>query len=83
MRFLAPLLLAVSLAHAQSEPDPNARQQMDYAPLHGAASRGDMETAKLLLAHGADRAARGSDGMTVAGIARKYGHADFASWIES
>jgi ankyrin repeat protein len=62
--------------------DPNARQQLDYTALHGAASRGDIEMAKLLLEHGADRDVRGSDGMTVADVARKYGHPEFAEWIE-
>lgn len=62
--------------------DPNARQQMDYAPLHGAASRGDIEAAQLLLAHGADPDARGSDGMSVADLARKYGQAAFGEWWE-
>ncbi|HYR28928.1 MAG TPA: ankyrin repeat domain-containing protein [Thermoanaerobaculia bacterium] len=63
--------------------DPNARQQADYTPLHGAASRGDVEMAKLLLAHGADASATGSDGATVADVARKYGHAAFAEWLET
>ena len=63
--------------------NPNARQQMDYTPLHGAAARGDVDMAKLLLAHGADRTAKGSDGMTPADVARKYGHPEFAEWIES
>lgn len=63
--------------------DPNARQQMDHTPLHGAASRGDIEMAKLLLAHGADRNATSSDGLTAAGIARKYGKGEFAEWFES
>lgn len=62
--------------------DVNAKQQLDYTPLHGAASRGDVEMAKLLLAHGAIRDAKGSDGATPGDIARKYGHADFAEWIE-
>lgn len=62
--------------------DPNARQQADYTALHGAASRGDVEMAKLLLAHGADRTARATDGMTVADVARKYGHPEFAEWFE-
>jgi uncharacterized protein len=63
--------------------DPNARQQLDFTPLHGAASRGDIEMAKLLLAHGADRNAKAGDGMSVADMARKYGHPAFAEWIES
>lgn len=63
--------------------DPNARQQSDYTPLHGAASRGDVAMAKLLLEHGADASARGSDGLSVADVARKYGHPEFAEWLES
>lgn len=62
--------------------DPNAKQQMDYTPLHGAASRGDIEIAKLLLAHGAERTAKAGDGLTPAEVARKYGHPEFAEWIE-
>jgi len=63
--------------------DPNARQQMDYTPLHGAASRGDVEMAKILLAHGADRHAKASDGMSPSDVARKYGHAQFADWLDA
>jgi ankyrin repeat protein len=62
--------------------DPGAKQQLDYTPLHGAASRGDVEMAKLLLAHGARRDAKGSDGMTPADIAKKYGHPEVAEWLE-
>lgn len=62
--------------------DPNARQQQGFTPLHGAASRGDLEMAALLLAHGADRLARTDDGLTAADVARKYGHPDFAEWLE-
>jgi ankyrin repeat protein len=63
--------------------DPNARQQGDYTALHGAASRGDIEMAKMLLAAGADREATGTDGMSVADLARKYGQPAFADWITS
>jgi ankyrin repeat protein len=63
--------------------DANARQQLDYTALHGAASRGDIEMGKLLLSHGAVRDAKGSDGMTPADIARKYGKPEFAEWLES
>ena len=62
--------------------DPNARQQADFTPLHGAASRGDIEMAKLLLSYGADRTAKAADGMSVADMARKYGHPEFAEWLE-
>lgn len=60
--------------------DANARQQLDYTPLHTAAARGDMKMAKMLLAGGADRDARGSDGSTVADVARKYGQTAFVEW---
>jgi len=66
----------------ESGADANAKQQMDYTPLHGAASRGDTAIAKLLLENGARRDARGIDGMTPADIARKYGHPEFAEWVE-
>ncbi|HEY3054091.1 MAG TPA: ankyrin repeat domain-containing protein [Thermoanaerobaculia bacterium] len=61
--------------------DPNAKQQMEVTPLHGAGSRGDVEIAKLLLAHGADPRAKMSDGTSVADIAIKYGHPEFAAWL--
>jgi ankyrin repeat protein len=56
---------------------------MDYTPLHGAASRGDVEIAKLLLAHGAERNAKASDGMTPSDVARKYGRVEFAEWLDA
>jgi uncharacterized protein len=63
--------------------DPDARQVSDYTPLHGAASRGDVEMAKLLLAHGAQRDPRGSDGKSVADVAREHSQRAFADWIEA
>jgi len=61
--------------------NPNAKQELDYTPLHTAAGRGDVEMAKLLLAHGAQRDAHGSDGKTPADVAREHGQATFADWI--
>lgn len=62
--------------------DPNARQRMDFTPLHGAASRGDIAMAELLLAHGALRDAKSADGVTVGDMARKYNQPAFAEWFE-
>jgi hypothetical protein len=39
--------------------------------------------ARLLLAHGAQRDAKGSDGKTPADVAREHGEATFAKWIAS
>lgn len=62
--------------------DPNARQQMDFTPLHGAASRGDIAMAEMLLAHGALRDVKSADGLTVGDMARKYSQPAFAEWFE-
>lgn len=58
--------------------DPNARQQMDYTPLMGAAANARLDILDLLLARGADRAARTSDGKTAADLAREHGHSAVA-----
>ena len=63
--------------------DPNARQQNGYTPLHTAAARGDIEMARLLLSHRADPSVQGSDAMSVADVAQKYGQSGFARWWES
>ncbi|MEO8379760.1 MAG: ankyrin repeat domain-containing protein [Acidobacteriota bacterium] len=63
--------------------DPNARQQGQFTPLHAAASGGDVAMATLLLDHGARRDAKTGDDLTVADMARKYGKAEFAAWIET
>jgi ankyrin repeat protein len=67
----------------ERQADPNARQQMDYTPLHDAAGRGDRELAELLLANGAQPLARTADGMQPADVARKNGHSEFAEWLAS
>jgi ankyrin repeat protein len=51
--------------------------------LLGKTSRGGIEMAKLLLAHGADRTAQVTDGMTPADVARKYGKGELAEWMEA
>lgn len=54
--------------------DVNARQQVGYTPLMGAASGGRDDIAELLLRHGADASLRSDEGKTAADIAREHGH---------
>ena len=56
---------------------------MGYTPLHSAATRGDIEMAKLLLRHGADPRAIADDGKNVVDVARKYEKPEFAEWFAS
>ena len=62
--------------------DPNARQQLDFTPMHAAAGRGDVEMARLLLEFGAERGLKATDGQTPANAASGHGHPEFAEWIE-
>ncbi|MGN6185987.1 MAG: ankyrin repeat domain-containing protein [Thermoanaerobaculia bacterium] len=87
---VAPLHAAVAVcdretAHMLLERGANvhAKQQMDYTPLHGAASRGDIDMAKMLISHGADLREHGSDGMTPADVAEKYGHPEWLLGLTS
>jgi ankyrin repeat protein len=61
--------------------DPNGRQQLDYTALHTAAGRGDIESAALLFAHGAEREPRGSDGKSPLDLAREKGQTAFVEWF--
>ena len=54
--------------------DPNARQQVGYTPLMGAASAGREDIADLLLERGADRSLQSEDGKTAASVASGHGH---------
>jgi ankyrin repeat protein len=45
-----------------------------YTPLHTAAGHGNREIIAMLLAAGADRDRKASDGKTPADVARQYGH---------
>jgi uncharacterized protein len=54
--------------------DVNARQQVGFTPLMGAASGGREDFVDQLLAKGADRTLTSDDGKTAAVIAREHGH---------
>lgn len=54
--------------------DPNARQQVGYTPLMGAAAAGRDDLVDLLLRHGADPALLAEDGKTAAALAREHDH---------
>ena len=58
--------------------DPNARQQIGYTPLMGAAGAGKEDLVDLLLAHGAEMALSSDEGKTAADVAREHGHAELA-----
>ncbi|RSL60738.1 hypothetical protein CEP54_006563 [Fusarium duplospermum] len=63
--------------------DPGKADFNKVTPLHSAASRRSMETIKVLLEHGAPKAAKdGMDGKTPADWARLSGHMDVARMIE-
>src|SRR5437868_3016214 len=57
----------------------NARQQLGFTPLHGAAGNGDEAMVDLLLARGADAGAKSDDGKTPADVAAEHGHAELAA----
>ncbi len=63
--------------------DLGAKQQMDYTALHGAASRGDITMAGLLLDAGADVSTQGTDGATPFDVAVKYGHPECAQFLKT
>lgn len=54
--------------------DVNAQQQMDYTPLMGAAANARADIMELLLARGAERALKTTEGKTAADLAREHGH---------
>jgi ankyrin repeat protein len=63
--------------------DPNARQQVGYTPLMGAASAGRQDLADLLVARGADRSLQSEDGKTAASVASEHGHASLATRLSA
>ena len=63
--------------------DVNARQHGGYAPLHSAASRGDVALIDLLLDRGADPNAAADDGKRPIDFARERGHAQAAEHLRA
>ena len=63
-------------------PDVNARQQLGYTPLMGAAAAGDPEMVDLLLAAGADPTLVSEDGKTAADVANEHGHPAVANYLQ-
>jgi ankyrin repeat protein len=57
----------------------NARQQVGYTALMGAASAGREDLIDLLIRHGADPAVVADDGLTAAEVARRHGHESAAA----
>ena len=84
-----PLHAAVSGQHAEAVSlllehgaDVNARQQVGYTPLMGAAGAGRDDIADLLLSHGADPSLSSEDGKTACGIALERGHPGLAERLQ-
>lgn len=63
--------------------DINARQQLDYTPLMGAAANARLEILDLLLAHGADPSLKTTEGKSAADLARGHGHGDIADRLDA
>ena len=77
----ARCLLAVELLLTQGA-DANARQQVGYTPLMGAASSGRDDLVDLLIAHDADVRLVSEDGKTAADVAREHVHAALAERLD-
>src|SRR5688500_10322931 len=63
--------------------DPNARQQIDYTPLMGAAANARVDILDMLLAHGADPKLKTTDGKNAADLAREHGHEEVAARLDA
>lgn len=63
--------------------NPNARQSDGQTALMIAASNGDVEMVKVLLAKGADPALRGPEGVNALAIAKDSGRAEVLKVLES
>ena len=65
-----------------AQPDVNARQQVGYTPLMGAAAAGNREMVDLLLESGANPMLVSEDGKTAADVAREHGHEALAVHLQ-
>ena len=74
--------LEVVRAILSAQPDVNARQQVGYTPLMGAAASGNREMVDLLLESGANPALVSEDGKTAADVAREHGHEALAVHLQ-
>lgn len=70
--------LDVVRAVLSGHPDVNARQQVGYTPLMGAAAAGNQEMVDLLLHAGADPTLVAEDGKSAADVATEHGHPEVA-----
>ena len=74
--------LEVVRAILEARPDVNARQQVGYTPLMGAAAAGNREMVDLLLEAGANPVLVSEDGKTAADVAREHGHDTLAVHLQ-
>jgi ankyrin repeat protein len=68
---------------AKGKPDLEAAEESGATALHIAAGDGQVELVRLLLAAGADPAARNAEGRTPADVAAKANHADAAALLRA
>lgn len=72
----------VRLLLASPGADVDVRQEDGATALHIAAATGDMEIARLLISHSANRAARNRSGNTAADIAKSEGFEELAAYLD-
>jgi uncharacterized protein len=75
------IAFAMTSALLEAGANPNVAQQGDWTPLHQAAAHGLRPLVDLLVAHGADIAARSDDGRTPADMAAEKGYGDLAGLL--
>ncbi|KAI0280041.1 ankyrin repeat-containing domain protein [Russula aff. rugulosa BPL654] len=61
----------------------NVQDQIGFTPLHTASGYGALEVVRLLLEHGADVEAKGTDGKTALQVAADRGHDEVVNFCEN